>query len=136
MDKGNEDLAYAEEVSAENGAAENEEHQAPQTELLKKELQIRRSILDCNPEPDSSSEPGTEEVVLFENYEDYLASVAGEEQRNPEITLDTASGYVAKVESRDEPASEEVALLREQLELSEARLQQQENKQNEDIKFY
>ena len=92
-------------------------------------------IFDGNPEPDSSKQPGTEEVVLFENYEDYLASVAGEAQRESE--LDTASsGSVAKVESRDEPASAEVALLKEQLELSEGVLKQREIKHNEDIKFY
>ena len=88
------------------------------------------SILDCKLEPDSSSAPAqpvTEEVVLYENYEDYLASVEGEEQHDPEITLDTTS-----LESRAEPASEEVELLRKQLELSEELLKQHK----EDIKFY
>ena len=86
------------------------------------------SILDCKLEPDSSSAPAqpvTEEVVLYENYEDYLASVEGEEQHDPEITLDTTS-----LESRAEP--EEVELLRKQLELSEELLKQHK----EDIKFY
>jgi len=62
----------------------------------------------------------------------------GEEQTGPEIALDTVNnGSVAKVESRDDSAStEEVALLREQLELSEALLKQHETKHNEDVKFY
>ena len=157
-DEGNEDLADAEKVAVEKAAGEilkkarrkrrepkveaqkavvEKEENLAQKELLEKELQKKGTILDRNSEPDSSSAPGTEEVVLYENYEDYLASVGGEEQTGPEIALDTVNnGSVAKVESRDEPTSEEGALLRDQLELSEARLKQQETKHNEDVKFY
>ena len=60
--------------------------------------------------------------VLYEIYLDFLESLAGEKQSDPEITLDAAKVSAIKVGSRDEPASQEVVLLRKQLEDCEAQM--------------
>ena len=68
--------------------------------------------------------------VLYENYEDFLESLAAERQSDPEITLDTANVSAIKVGNRDEPASQEVVLLRKHLEDCKAQMK----KKDEELK--
>merc|ERR1712012_543757 len=118
--------------------------------ILKNEEQ---AIPKSNPEPDSTSNPplisspeqqAPEEVVLFENYEDFLASEHNSAETEEELNTTSDSIIVVedvvdprdkegdRVDTSDEEMAtreDEVALLRNQLELKGAEL-------DEEVSFY